>query len=190
MATNAVGQNATDLAVSGLGASPVAWSALVAKVAARQVNGLTIQAHTLDYNKLFSAAAAEYKSRVGIGRQDRLPGEIVEALDKAIDAFVAGKLEAFKTDCVSHRIFAAHKASQKMFVRAEVIRRESPMSLAEQHLFATIHVNATNKRLDKAMSENRLDSVPKIQKALDKAIDTLKAIEAAQAAVANATSES
>lgn len=190
MSTQAIGQNATDMAVSGLGASPVDWAALVAKVATRQTNGLTIESHTLDYNKLFSAAAAEYKSRIGIERQARLANEVVECLDKAIGAFVEGKLQSFKTDCVSHRVFAAHKPNQKMFVRAEVIRRESPMSLKEQHLFAVIHVNACNKRLDKASAENRLDSIPKCQKALDKANDTLKAIEAAQAAVASATSES
>lgn len=190
MSTQAIGQNATDMAVSGLGASPVDWLALVQKVAVRQVNGLTIQAHTLDFNKLHSAAAAEYKSRIGINRQDRLPAEVFDAIADAIGKFIDNKLSAFKTDCVSHRVFAAHKASQKMFVRAEVIRRESIMSLAEQHLFATIHVNACVKRLDKAVSENRLDSVPKCQKALDRATDTLKAIEAAQAAVASATSES
>lgn len=184
---NAIGQNATDLAVSGLGADPVDWTALVAKVATRQTNGLTIQSHTLDYNKLFSAAAAEYKSRMGIERQSRLATEVVECLDKAIGDFVASKLDAFKTDCVSHRVFAAHMASQKKFVRAEVIRRESEMSLKEQHLFAGIHVNACEKRLEKALAENRLDSVPKYQKALDKANDTFKAIEAAQAAVSDAT---
>jgi len=184
---NAIGQNATDLAVSGIGPNPIDWLALVTKVAARQINGLTIAAHTLDYNKLFSAAAAEYKSRIGIERQARLASEVVECLDKAIANFTESKLQAFKTDCVSHRVFAAHKASQKTFVRAEVIRRESTMSLDEQHLFAGIHVNACNKRLDKALAENRLDSVPKAQKALDAANATLKAIEAAQAAVSDAT---
>jgi hypothetical protein len=172
----ALAQSATQLSVSGPGT--IDFNALVAKVAARKSNGLTIAAASLDYSALFSAVCAEYKSFSGIERKARLASEVVEQIDKAIDAFKAEKLARFQEDLVSYRCFAAHKPGQSRFVKAETYPPgESAMPLKEQHLFCTIAINAAQKRLDKMVEKYAdTDRVDKAKKALAKLEATMAAI--------------
>lgn len=179
--SNAICQNATDLAVS----SPkvIDLAEIVAKAASRKAGGLTMQATMLDQGKLFSAVAAEFKSLSGMERTARLASEVVDKINGAIDAFRNDLLAGFATDCKSHRVFAAHKANAKCFVRAEVIRRESVMSLGEQHLFAKIAVRKAEERWQKAVDENRHETAEKAKKALDKLTETLAHIESSMAQI-------
>lgn len=182
MSANAIGQNATDLAVSGPGELDL--NALVAKVATRKVKpkGLTEASINLDYSTVFSAVCAEYKSFSGIERKARLADEVVNKIDEAIRAFQETKLKRFNEDLVAYRCFAAHKASEARFVRAETIRRESAMDLKEQHLFCGIAITEAQKRVDKLVAKYEdQERIGNAKKALARLEHTMMAIKAMMA---------
>lgn len=175
MANQSIGTIAENT-VSGVGTVDI--GALVRKIASRKASGLTIAALNLRRSEVLSGVASEWKSMNGFERKARVPDETWNEFEAEFDKLVDTQLAKFREDAVNCRTFAAHKAKDMCFVKAMTIRREEAMSLAEQHLFCNIAINAAEKRVDKAMDD--AEKLAKARKVLEKLQATMKHIEACQ----------
>src|SRR2546429_3816569 len=92
--SNALAQNATDLAVSGQSEENFDINACVRRNAERTAKGTTRERQFLQYNKLISTCCADYRSHFPAiyGKSERIASDAFGKIDKAVTEFIQAQL--------------------------------------------------------------------------------------------------
>lgn len=148
--SNAIGQSATDLAVSPNGESSYDFRAAVERVGTRTAKGLTRERAMINRNKLVSGVCADYRMHFPAiyGKTERLPSEVFGKIDEAVDKYLTGMLSTVNfTNAISMRRSFKHKPNDLCFVEAVNLVGENQLTLQEQKLGCTLAIGAAEKRL-------------------------------------------
>lgn len=155
---NAIGQNATDLAVSN-GVSE--WSEQDFKDCAlrnskRTAKGTTRERSELHYNKLISACCADYRSHFTAlyGKSERLPSDIHQQIDKAVTELIQSQLNRVNVaNVISFRRGFYHNQRNMEITDRLTSIGENKLPLEEQLLGVNIYITSANKKLDDLMKK-------------------------------------
>ena len=156
--SNALAQNATDLAVSGQSEENFDFTACANRNATRTAKGTTRERQFLQYNKLISACCADYRSHFPMiydkNMNARLPSAIFEKIDKAVTDCIQTQLNRVNvTNAISLRR-GFHHAEKAMEVTDRVTCvGENKLPLNEQLLGINIFITTANRRLDDLMKK-------------------------------------
>jgi hypothetical protein len=152
----ALGQNATDLAVSPTQEQDYDFAACVKRNAERTAKGTTRERHELRYNKLISACCADYRSHYPMiyGKTERLPTDIHSKIEEAVTNFVQNQLNRVNvTNVVNFRRGFHHNEREMEITDRITTVGENKLTLQEQLLGVNIYINSANKRLDDLMKK-------------------------------------
>ena len=153
--SNAIGQNATNSAVSGSSEDNFDWAAVVNRAASRKCQGMTMEKLAISRAALASAAMAEYRALFSsvYSKGDRLPENLAEKAYKEADKYIASKLGlVHANNVVSVQRKYHYKRNGMQFVERVIATGENLLRLEEQHLACNILLRDTKRRLDKLMA--------------------------------------
>jgi len=127
---------------------------VVEKNARRQTKGLAREAFTLNASKLFASCCAEVKSMLGAEKTNRLPQEVADSLNNAIEAFCQSRIHEVNPQNVLslRKYFHADNRNLRITERVQVVG-ENSLPLKEQLFGVNLAINAKNKRLDDLMKK-------------------------------------
>jgi hypothetical protein len=148
--SNALSQSATEITLSVNGEASWDYVSSAIRAAERKAKGLTKERFELKRQTLISACCADYRSHFAsvYGRTERLPSDVFEKIESAVDALIASKLAMIHTgNAVSVRRTFAHKPNDMKFVSRVTAVGEDEISLEEQHFACTLAIGQAVKRL-------------------------------------------
>jgi hypothetical protein len=154
--SNAISQNATNLAVSGNTEENFSFEACAKRNAERTAKGSTRERQFLQYNKLITACCADYRSHFPMiyGKSERLPSAVFEKIDKAVTKYIQYHLNRVNVqNAISFRRGFYHNQKQMEVTDRVTAVGENKLPLAEQHLGINIMIHDANKRLDDLMKK-------------------------------------
>lgn len=159
--SNAITQNATNLAVSNSGEWDADMFLTVARRASVQtLSGLTREHKQLNWNKLISAVCATYRDHFPeiYAKTDRIPSEVFEKAQDAVHTVIAESMGAVNPqNIVSVKRQAVHKYADRKFVEKVIMTGENAMSLAEQKLFSSIAIREAKEKLARLLKKPNPD---------------------------------
>ena len=151
--TAVLSQSATTLTVSNA-SNPewddLAFSESVKRAAERSSKGITRERQMLNRNKLCSSVCADYRSHFAAmyGKTDRLPSDIFEQIEKAVDTYISKYLNCVSfSNVLSYRRYFFHSEKQMEVTERVQNTGENKLTLQEQHLGITIFITSAEKRL-------------------------------------------
>lgn len=148
--SNAIAQSATQVTLSTNGEEAYDFFQAADRAATRSAKGLVRESRTLNRQKLISMVCADYRMHFAAiyGKTERLPSAVFEKVELAVDAEIAKSLKLVHAgNATTMRRAFAHKANDLKFVERVTVVGENEISLAEQHLAATIAITAAERRL-------------------------------------------
>jgi len=154
--SNALAQNATDLAVAGQNEENFDILACVKRNAERTAKGVTRERQFLQYNKLVTACCADYRSHFPMiyGKSERIATEIFTKIDKTVTEFIQEQLNRVNVgNVISLRRGFYHNQRQMEVTDRISSIGENKLSLAEQKLGINIFITNANKKLDDLMKK-------------------------------------
>lgn len=154
--SNALSQNATDLAVAGQPEETFDFVACVKRNAERTAKGTTRERQFLQYNKLISACCADYRSHYPAiyGKSERIASEVFAKIDKAVTEFIQAQLNRVSvSNVVGLRRGFYHNVKQMEVTDRITSVGENKLTLEEQLLGINIFITQSNRRLDDLMKK-------------------------------------
>ena len=156
--SNALAQNATDLAVSGNTEESFDFVACARRNAIRTAKGTTRERQFLQYNKLISTCCADYRSHFPAiydkTMNARLPAPIFEKIDLAVTECIQEQLNRVNvTNAISLRRGFHHSEKQMVVTDRITSIGENKLPLKEQLLGINIFITTANRRLDDLMKK-------------------------------------
>lgn len=154
--SNAIGQNATDLAVAPNGEQSFDFVACAKRNAERTAKGATRERHQLQYNKLISACCADYRSHYPMiyGKTERLPSSVHAEIDKAVTELIESHLKRVNvTNVIGLRRGFYHNQREMEVTDRITTVGENKLPLNEQLLGVNIFITTAEKRLDDLMKK-------------------------------------
>jgi hypothetical protein len=150
--SNAIAQSATVLAVSN---SVSDWDELTfadrTKLAAERTSkGTTRERRMINRNKLVSAVCADYRAHFAAlyGKTDRLPSEVFEKIQTAVDKYIVSTLNLVNPlNAITYRRSFFHNAKEMEVTERLQNTGENKLTLQEQHLGINLFIGAAEKRL-------------------------------------------
>ena len=159
--SNAIAQSATSLTVSTTGGEDnFPFAERIETLAQKQAKGMTREKVLINKQKLTSQVCADYRAHFAnlYGKTERLPSEIFEKIEKAVDTFIERNLKLvnpFNAQSV-RRAFAV-KFNDLMIVERVTAIGENTLSLKEQKFGIEIALGQANKRLDDLQAKKTPD---------------------------------
>lgn len=149
--SNAIAQSATQLSVAPAGGEDqFDIAASVRRQADRTAKGVTRERQMLNYNKLISATAADYRSHFPsiYGKTERLPSEVFTRIEKAVTDFITSQLNRVNPANVIGLRRGFYHNSRDMEVTERVQSTgENKLTLKEQLLGIDLFIGQAEKRL-------------------------------------------
>lgn len=148
--SNAIAQSAAVLTQSANGEDNFDFQLAVKTVAERSAKGITRESKLLNRNKLVAGACAQYRARFAAiyGKTDRLPSEIFNKIESAVDEFIDSTLKQVNSlNSISLRRAFYHKSNDLEVVERVTVIGENKLSLKEQKLGVTLMIGQAEKRL-------------------------------------------
>lgn len=148
--TKALAQQATNLAPSGNTEDNFDIVACITRCAERTAKGATRERKFLQYNKLVSAACADYRGHFPMiyGKSERLPSNIFEKIENAVNEFISKTLNAVNvTNVIGQRRGFYHNQREMEVTERVTNVGENKLTLQEQLLGVNIFIGQAEKRL-------------------------------------------
>lgn len=197
--SNALAQNATDLAISSTPPDSYDFLLAVKRVADEKLpaNGLTTFKVVMSRSKLISGVCRDYRGHYAAlydkrdeqGNKipaERLPEDIYGKITSAVDEFIQGEFNKFISNpdqLVRSSSRFVHKSAQKDVVRRHTIIRDEVISLKEKRFGIELFIGETKRQIEKynsqktVLSEVTEDKLRKLEKRLAKEQDTLNHLD-------------
>lgn len=148
--SNAIGQSATQAAVSGNGEANFDFALHVKDAAHRQSKGITRERRMINRSKLKSSVCAVYRAKFAsiYGKTDKLPADINDKIDAAIVDYINDTLKLVNADnAISYRRAFYHNANDLMITERVMSVGENSLTLKEQLLGVDLFIGQAEKRL-------------------------------------------
>jgi hypothetical protein len=148
--SNATAQSTSELTKTGQSEKNWDYAASVARAASRKTTGITREAHNLRRQQLVDSCKADYRAHFAsvYGKTDRLPTDIFNAIELAVDTFITSQLGRINAaNAISFRR-GFYWAEKDMSVTERVTAvGENKITLQEQKLGIVIFIAQAKKRL-------------------------------------------
>jgi hypothetical protein len=148
--SNAIAQSATELTVANNGEQSFDFKLSAKNAASRQAKGVTRERQMLNRQKLISSVCADYRTHFAAiyGKTDRLPSEIFDKINSAVDEYLADMLKTVNNaNVISHRRAFYHNSKEMMITERIVNTGENMLTLQEQLLGVHIFKNNAERKL-------------------------------------------
>lgn len=159
-------QSATNIAVSSTPEEQFDFALAAERACKRNAKGMTRERSEINRNKVLNAVRADYRSHYPAiySKTDRIPSDINDKLEAAVDAYIEGCLKQVNlANCTGIRKSFSHKASQMKFVEKVTVTGENEISLKEQSFACTTALEQLNRR--EADAEKRNNCTDEMRKA-------------------------
>lgn len=150
MSTNAIAPSTSLVSATSNGEENFDFSLSASNAASRQAKGTTRERHMLNRQKLISSVCADFRSHFAAiyGKTDRLPSEVFDKVERAVDELLAKLLgQVNATNAISFRRAFHHNGNQMKVTERVVTTGENEITLKEQLLGITLFIGAAEKRL-------------------------------------------
>lgn len=151
--SNALAQNATDLAPSGNGEANYDFVEAVQRVANKKTSGLTTSRYALHRQKLISGVVADYRAHFPqqYQKNSTLPREVYDkiqnAVDESVDILLTNAVNASNVTTLK-RSFAFKSADMKYVERITAIG-ENELLLNQQHFAVVLDIGIVEGKIKK-----------------------------------------
>jgi len=148
--SNAISQNATDLALSGIGdITPDSIKELVVRYATRSIKGVTRERYMLNNGKLMHSVCEHIRSQLGQSK-GRLPDEIGNQIQSAINEYTVSQINRINpANVLSQRVYFAYNKRNRQVVEKVAVVGENMLTLLEQKKGIDKLIDAAEKQLEK-----------------------------------------
>lgn len=156
---NVLAQSATQLTVSPNGEATFDFAASVNRASERRARGLTKTRHEINRQKLIASVCADYRAHFAsiYGKTERLPSEVFDKIQNAVDEFITKLLSQVNTlNSTTIRRSFAHKPNAMKFVSRVTAIGEDEISLDEQLFACHIAQGQVKRRIEDLEKANRL----------------------------------
>lgn len=148
--SNAIGQSATDAAVTLNGEANHDFLTAARDAAVRQAKGVTRERQMLNRQKLIQSVCSDFRMHFAeiYGKTDRLPSDIFAKVTESVDAVISEALKTVNhTNIISHRRAFYHDSKNMLITERVQLTGENQITLQEQHLGITLFIGQAEKRL-------------------------------------------